>query len=55
LLSKWYGPKNVYEKASSKKLGMDDQSDWVPGNAFLRNFRETFHKEEMDMIKRQGG
>jgi hypothetical protein len=30
---------------------MDDQRDWVLRNAFLWNFRETFHKDEMDMTK----
>jgi hypothetical protein len=32
--------KNEFEKASSKKLGMDNQREWVPRNAFLRNYRD---------------
>jgi hypothetical protein len=30
---------------------MVDQRDGVLRNAFLRNFRETFQKDELDMIK----
>jgi len=40
--------------AQKKKPGMDDQRDGVLRNAFLRNFRETFHKDGMDMIKETG-
>jgi hypothetical protein len=40
--------------APKRKLGMDDQRDWVLRNDFLRNFRQTFHKDETDMIKETG-
>jgi hypothetical protein len=33
---------------------MDDQRDWVLRNAFLWNFRGTFHKDEMDVTKEIG-
>jgi len=33
---------------------MADRRDWVLRIAFVRNFIETFHKDEMDMIKETG-